>query len=237
MSFHSNPFLRGYESLKVQRVLEILCDVKRPLSRRALHPSQTHLSHDRIAQKSCLFYEGYAVITEGQRIPKELRAQCDGQGVVVAVRYSILADEDGQPVPLGDAFSRADADAVIRRVRFDTGVYSRCWEISSGHLDQRALLYLESLADSGAPFGPFFCAFRLPDDAIGVKLIGTPWNDAHLRDIDGTGVMELRQAHWRHGMPQSLLHVLHLAGEADVRVLIFDGGAPQLDGLPSYDHD
>jgi hypothetical protein len=32
------------------------------------------------------------------------------------------------------------------------------------------------------------------------------------------------------------VNVLHLAGEADVRVLIFDDGAPKLHGLPVYEH-
>jgi hypothetical protein len=31
--------------------------------------------------------------------------------------------------------------------------------------------------------------------------------------------------------------VLHLAGKADVRLLIFDADAPRLDGLLTYDHD
>jgi hypothetical protein len=83
---------------------------------------------------------------------------------------------------------------------------------------------------------PFIDVFRLRRDVIGVKLIATPWNDERLREC-GTSAMALRQAHLKHGMPRSLLHVLHLAGEADVRILVFDGGAAQLDGLMTYDHD
>jgi hypothetical protein len=38
-------------------------------------------------------------------------------------------------------------------------------------------------------------------------------------------------------MPRSLMNVLHLAGEADIRLLIFDDSAATLNGLPVYYDD
>lgn len=37
------------------------------------------------------------------------------------------------------------------------------------------------------------------------------------------------------GMPESLVEVLYLAGQADVRMLILDDDASVLDGLPLYE--
>jgi hypothetical protein len=236
MSFSGNPFIRGYQGLNIQRTLVILLGKNYPPARRLLHPSQTHLSDDRIAQKHCLLSNEYAIVTGGQRIPKSLRAQCDRRGFVIDVQYAIQADDDGQPVSLGLVPSREQADEIIRRMRFETGVLSRCWEISRWHLDFAALRFLEGLEQAKPIYIPFCDVFRLRSDVTGIKLIGTPWNDEHLRKCGAT-VLELRKAHLKHGMPPSLLHVLHLAGQADIRILIFDGGAPLLEGLMTYDHD
>ena len=235
MSYPGNPFLRGYSGLHVQRVLEIVLDKSRVPIRRPLYSSQEPLSDDKIAQKSCLLCNGYALVTEGQRIPRDLRAQCNSRGFIADVRYAIQADDDGQSVHLGDVSSEEEAREIVRRLTFETGQFSRCWEISHWHLDQPALGYLEKLADARPPLGPYFLAFRVYN-LIGVKLIDTPWNDSHLQN-DGMSRAALRQIQLERGVPESLIHVLHLAGEADVRFLIFDGSAPRLDGLPTYAHD
>src|SRR3546814_1589798 len=74
-----------------------------------------------------------------------------------------------------------------------------------------------------------FIAFRVPySPAIGVKLIATPWTDAHLQNLDGITVEQLRQEHLSKGMPADLMRVLHLAANADVRILIFDADAHQI---------
>ena len=237
MSLPNNPFLRGYWGLDVQRVLEIRFDTPCLPVWRPLHPSQAHLSDDQIALKSCLLCHGYAVVTQGQRIPRALRALGDASGSVAAVRYAIHADDDGQPVRLGDVSSPEEAREIIRRLSFETGLFNRCWEISDWHLDRAALDYLAGLASASPPCGPLFSVFRLGSGPLGVRLIGIPWNDAHLRDTDGTTVAALRQALLQHGAPRSLANALLLAGEADVRFLVFDGGAPRLDGLSTYDHD
>ncbi|MDR2111606.1 MAG: ABC transporter substrate-binding protein [Candidatus Accumulibacter sp.] len=238
MSFHHNPFIRGYWGLDIQRVLEITHDEASPPVYRPLHSSQARLSDEEAVLRPCLFGADFALITPERRIARALREQCRADGFVQAVRYAMHGVEvDGQSVHLGDALCLAQANEVIRRLTFRTGFYSRSWEISTWHLDRAALEYLDRIADAALPLAAFFHVFRLPDGIIGMKLIGTPWNDAHLREIDGTTVARLRQKHRADGMPASLAHVLHLAGEADVRILIFDGGAPRLDDLPTYDHD
>jgi hypothetical protein len=237
MSLQTNPFLRGYSGLAFQRLVEIShCQGNRRFWR-PLHPSQAHLSDDEVLSRYCAFGNDFAVLTVGREVDQEVLDCCQKDGIISAVRYAIHAEEDGESLHLADAPSLARASEIVRRLTFWTGFYSRCWEISSWHLDRAALDYLARVADAALPIAPFIHAFRLLDGIAGLKLIGTPWNDAHLREIDGTTVYELRQAHRKHGMPRALVDVLHLAGEADVRILIFDGGAPRLDGLPTYDHD
>lgn len=117
----------------------------------------------------------------------------------------------------------------------ETGVFSRAWEIGTAHLTSEGERFLAELADQ-ALTGYLFVAFRIPGSpVIGVKLIATPWTDAHLQYVDGISVDDLRQEHRDAGVPDALADVLHLAGEADARFLVFDGDAPVLDGLPVYD--
>lgn len=70
-----------------------------------------------------------------------------------------------------------------------------------------------------------------------MKLIATPWTDANVQQVEGITAEELRQEHRAKGMPESLVEVLHLAALADVRMLVFDAGAPVLDGLTLYDDE
>lgn len=116
---------------------------------------------------------------------------------------------------------------------FETGYYSRCWEISSAHISHETGQYLANLADLATPEAFLFVAFRVPySPAIGVKLISTPWTDQHLQDVEEISAEQLRQEHCSKGMPDDLAQILALAGQADVRILILDADAPVLPGLP-----
>ncbi|WP_436968397.1 ABC transporter substrate-binding protein, partial [Burkholderia multivorans] len=122
---------------------------------------------------------------------------------------------------------------VVQRLGFETGYYSRCWEISSAHISQETGQYLASLADLATPEAFLFIAFRVPySPAIGVKLISTPWTDKNLEYAEGISAEQLRQEHRDKGMPDDLANILELAGQADVRILILDADAPALLGLP-----
>ena len=235
MSPNSNPFLRGYQKLRIDRSLCITFEDDCPPVWRSLHPNQAHLTDDQVALFPCVFNNDFALITEGQVIPGDLEAQCQSEGVVRTVVYAISGDDFGQPVDVGDTYSEEAAREVVRRLSFETGFYSRCWEISSAHLTADAGRFLADLADIATPSGFLFVAFRIPySPAIGVKLIATPWTDANLQHVEGISTEELRQEHRAKGVPESLVEVLHLAALADVRLLIFDADAPVLDGLTLY---
>lgn len=238
MSPDSNPFLRGYQNLRIDRSLCITYEDDCPLVWRPLHPSQAHLPDDQVARFPCIFNDDFALITEGHDFPDDLEAQCQTEGVVRTVVYAVSGDDFGQPVLVGDTYSEEAAREVVRRLSCETGFYSRCWEISSAHLTAEAGCFLAELADIATPSGFLFVAFRIPySPAIGVKLIATPWTDAHLQFVEGITAEQLRQEHRARGMPESLVEVLHLAALADVRMLVFDADANVLDGLPLYDDE
>lgn len=112
----------------------------------------------------------------------EVLAECDagegvsGEGVIGAVVYAIHGDDfDGRPIHVGDTYSAEAAREVVQRLSFETGYYSRCWEISSAHISEETGQYLANLADLATPEAFLFIAFRVPySPAIGIKLISTP---------------------------------------------------------------
>lgn len=225
----------GYQNLRIERALCITYEDDCPPVWRPLHPSQAHLTDDQVALFPCVFNSDFALITEGQDIPEDLNAQCQTEGVVRTVIYAVRGDDFGQPVHVGDAYSAEAAREVVRRLSFETGFYSQCWEISSAHLTAEAGRFLAELADIATPSGFLFVAFRIPySPAVGVKLIATPWTDENLQQVEGITAERLRRDHRREGMPESLVEVLHLAALADVRMLVFDADAPILQALTVY---
>jgi hypothetical protein len=233
--FHNpNPFIRGYRNLRIERSLLITFDDDGPPVWRPLHPGQAHLPDEQVARFPCIFCDDFALITEAQEISSELDAQCPGNGIVRTVVHAVMAEEDGQTLHVGDTCSEESAREVLRRLNFETGFYSRCWEISSSHLTEEANDYLAGLSDTPARFP--FVVFRLSDNqATGVKLIATPWTDEVLPWVEGITAEQLRQEYRKEGLPESLIDVLFLAAQADVRLLVFDGDAQVLDGLPVYE--
>ena len=237
MSESNNPFIRGYRKLRIIRTLLITYDDDSPPVWRPLHSSQAHLPDDQVAQFPCLVGKDFALITEGQKIRPALEAKCQAEGIVRSVVYAIEGEDfDGAPMHVGDTYSEEAARELIERLSFETGVYSRCWEISTAHIAEGTWHYLAERADLDTPEAFLFIAFRIPySPAIGVKLISTPWTDENLLQAEGITAEQLRHEHLSRGMPEDLAQVLALAGQADIRILILDAEAPVLQGLPLVD--
>ena len=231
-----NPFVRGYKGLSIQRQVAIAYADDCPLCYLPLHSSQETLTDEQIARYSCIFSDDFALITEGQDVSPELDTLCWHEGAVRAVIYAVMAiDDDGGPLHVGDVYTLEAAQAVLQRLTFETGFYSRCWEISTNHLTADALNYLGQCADAESLTGLLFEVFHVPHShTIGIKLISTPWSDENLMVIDSQTAAQLREEHCEAGVPESLAHVLQLAGLADTCFLLFDPGAPLLEGLPLY---
>lgn len=244
MSENSNPFLRGYWNLKIVRTLCISHEDGSPPVWRNIHAGQQHLSDEELIASSCIVSRDFAVVRGSSEpfsadlvVERDAANGVSGEGVVTAVIYAIHGeDPDGRIIHVGDTCSAEAAREMVQRLSFETGRYSRCWEISSAHIGQEAARYLADLADLATPETFLFIAFRIPySPAIGIKLISTPWTDEHLTYAEGISGQQLRQEHRDKGMPDELADILELAGRADVRILIFDADAPVLPGLSLVD--
>jgi hypothetical protein len=144
MSQNPNPFLRGYWNLKIVRTLSISHEDGSPHVWRNIHQSQ-HTSPTRSwfhRPASSPAISPWSAMA--RTVSAEVLAECDagegvsGEGVVGAVVYAIHGDDfDGRPVHVGDTYSAEAAREVVQRLSFETGYYSRCWEISSAHISHR----------------------------------------------------------------------------------------------------
>ena len=234
----SNPFARGYDNLHIERLLLITYEADCPPCFRPVHDSQAHLPDHELQLFPCLFNDDFALISEGQSIPERLDKRCQSTGLVRQVIYAVIGEVLNQQYHVGDLYSLEEAHAMVHRLSFETGHYSRAWEISTAHLTEEALRYLESRAGNfdSRPTGLLFEPFALTDcDGVGCKLIGTPWTDDNLVKIEGRPYSSLRQEQLDARTPAALIKVLYLAALADVRLLIFDPDAAVLDGLVIFD--
>lgn len=228
-----NPFARGYYGFEIRRVAVISYDDRHPQTFVPLHASQHHLPDDHVALHACIFNEEYVLVTDHQVIPEDLDATCRGSGTIQAVFHSIYGkDVEGALIHIGDGQTLEAAQGVVRTLAFETGFYSRCWEISTAHITEDAGRFLCELADIATPTGFLFVAFRIPySPAIGIKLIATPWTDTNLQQVEGITAADLRAEHRAKGVPEELIDLLHLTGQADVRMLVLDADASILEGL------
>ena len=234
----SNPFARGYDHFQIERLLLITYENDCPSCFRPVHDSQAHLPDDALQQYPCLFNDDFALISEGQSIPDELDEQCESTGLVRQVIYAVRGEMFNQWHHVGDLYSLEEAQAMVYRLRFETGHYSRAWEISTAHLTEETVRYLGRRAGSLGcrPTGLLFEPFTLNNcQGVGCKLIGTPWTDNNLLTIEDRPYSWLRQEQLDAGTPEALVNVLYLAALADVRLLIFDPDAAVLDGLAIFD--
>ena len=230
-----NPFVRGSEKLRIERQLLITYENDCPPCFRPLHQSQAHLPDHEVQLFPCIFNDDFALVSEAQIIPADLGERCQSTGLIRQVVYAVMGETLHGWHHLGDLYSLEEAQAMIRQLSFETGHYSRAWEISTVHLSEEAMRYLEEWIDR-LPFrqtGLLFELFALPDCCgFGCKLICTPWTDEHLLHVCHHAYRELRQEQLAAGVPETLVNILYLAALADVRFLIFDPSANLLEGLP-----
>lgn len=232
-----NPFLRGYQDLSYEPVVQISYADDCPPCHRSLHPAQSNLPDDAINFQLCLFDDDFAVITDGDSVPEFARMLCPADGRVSQVLYQVTGLHHGRRQHVSDLPSEETARHLIEQLSFATGHYSRSWEISSAHLPAEEFEYLQVCAWCRSPSG-FFESFELSSNhAVGCKLYSTPW----LREFAASGsycsaddvCARLRVDH----VPPVLLRLLMLAGEADTRILIFDPDAAPLPELSLFTED
>ena len=232
----SNPFVRGFKHYTITRVLLIVYATEfgegDQLAYRPLHEMQQSLTDTELAERTCCFDDETAYINP--TISDKLHGML--VGVVSDVLYSITAvDEGGSMFHIGYVHSMDEAKTLVKRLSFETGHYSRCWEISTAHITQASYETLQNITGNAEATGQMVECFAIPGSyAIGVKLLNTPWTDAKLADLGSDrATLYLHQIH--AGFGNDLVDVFHQAALADVRILIFDPDAPTLDGLSLFD--
>lgn len=237
MTGNPNPFIRGFSKLRVERELIVDTGTNDELVYVRLHESQSNLLDAQVLFRPCVFNGYFALVVDGGQQPdKKLQRECLDRGRVRDVMHAILYERDGSDALVGYSRSHLHVASVMKHLTFQTGHYSRSWEINSAHVTRDAMGYLAELADMATPTRFWFVAFRMPySQAIGIKLNTTPWIDEGIQRAEGASARPLRQIFLDGGMPEPLADVINLAVLADVRFLIFDPDAPVLDGLPLYD--
>ncbi|TCQ85814.1 ABC transporter substrate-binding protein [Pseudomonas sp. JUb52] len=231
----SNPFIRGYQDLHIRRDLLITNDSNYQPIYRQLAADQKDLPDDQLAGHYCVFGDTHALVIEPEEISEEQDALYPTDGQVRAVVYAVRASENGEELHLGDTESLARAEGLLKRIEFETGFYSRSFEITSSHLPDDEWDELQDLVQHADTQQLMFECFTLPDsDAVGFKLHGTPWTDEHLNNLEGFGLSALQAKQHEEGFMPETIRVLGLAGQADVRILILDPNGCLLKGLPVF---
>ena len=161
----SNPFARGYDNLRIDRLLLITYETDCPPCFRPVHDTQAHLPDDELQLFPFLFNDDFAVISEGHSIPDNLDERCQSSGLVRQVIYAVMGEMLNERHHVGDLYCLEDAQAMIHHLSFETGHYSRTWEISTAHLTEEALRYLERRVGDfdSRPTGLLFEPFALAD--------------------------------------------------------------------------
>lgn len=231
----TNPFFRGLTDFEIKRLLRIAYDGESKYELCKVHPSQDKYPDHFIIGDSCWFNKEHAYLRQDDQMPSldVFDISESQEGSVIDVVYELTAKCGVTKVHVGDYPSRQDAQCVVEHLSFNNGAFSRCWEISNSHITEDAFNYIHQRGTADIDH-VIFEPFVVHSMAAGLVLFNTPWTDANLKDIC-MSVDCYKEQLVHDQVPECLARLLLLAGEADVRVLIFDSEAPQLKGLPVYD--
>jgi len=231
----ANPFIRGYQDLSIRRELLITYDEHFEPCYRQITAEQQNAADDQLVGHYSVFNETHALAIEPEDVTTDQHTLYPANGQIRAVVYAVRATENGEEIHLGDTESRARAEGLLKRIQFETGFYSRAFEISSSHLPEDEWDDLQDLVHRADTHQLMFECFTLPDsDALGFKLHGTPWTDEHLAYVCAGSLSEVKAAIEGQGFMPETIRLLGLAGQADVRILILDPNSCPLEGLPQF---
>lgn len=242
-----NPFEKGYQGFKIERLARIYSeDLPWKYHHMPIHPSQTGFKDYEFEGQKAIFSDHY-VFLDIALVPEELRAECKYRGHFMRVVYRITARYCIGEAILGEALSIDQARAIVNALTFTTGTYSRVWEISQTHIQK---YMLDSLKDKARQLAsnmvdsPFLMDLFILDNEhcegdfdLGIRLHRTPWTDEHLPKVTGYNQEELRHSLTQDDLSAEFVDLMLLAGQADVRIVIFSEKGKVLEGLPTYTRD
>jgi len=235
----SNPFVHGYDRFTTTRTLIINQRHSGTFHRRQLHTVHAAVPDFELDGLYCKCNDKYALIPELGADPLEMQTNFPFPGYIAAVVYSVAGFSSTRFTHIGDAPNPEAAEALIGQLSFESGHFNRCWEISWRHVPRLARHWIHRYAqEKNQPPNVFFQAYEIPTHhrghSLGFLLRHTPWTDSHLSDL-GVDSQSLRKKQRAEEIPTPLIDILHLAANADTRVLILDAFAPVLAGLPLVD--
>jgi len=241
-----NPFKKGYQDFRIERLAMIYTnDLPWCLHYAPIHPSQESFKDFEFEGKDALLTDHHAFM-DTALVSEILRSQCKYRGRFIKVIYRITAAYSVNETILGEALSIEQARSVVNTLTFTTGTYSRAWEISQTHVQKHVLESLKQQArklSQNFVDSPFLMNLFILDNGddehgfdLGVRLRRTPWTDDHLAKVSNYDQKGLRDSYINdEGLPASFVDLMLLAGQADVRILIFSEKAKVLEGLPTFD--
>lgn len=240
-----NPFEKGYQGFKIERLASIYIeDLPWKYHHMPIHPSQASFKDYEFEGQKAIFSDHY-VFLDTALVSEELRAECKYRGHFIKVVYRITATYCIGETILGEALSIDQARSIVDALTFTTGTYSRAWEISQTHIQKDVLDSLKKRAQQLSKSfveNPFLMnLFILDNDDdegdfdLGIRLNRTPWTDDHLLKVTEYDQEGLRDSLMHENdLSAEFIDLMLLAGQADVRILIFSEKGKVLETLPTF---
>lgn len=241
-----NPFERGYQDFRIERLAMIYTrDLPGCLHYARVHPSQDNFRDFEFEGKGAIFSDHHAVM-DLDLVSATLRSECKYRGHFIKVIYRLIASDGADKTIIGEALTLKDAQRIVQNLQFDTGFYSRLWEISNRHIPKEVLDLLrnkakklsENLID-GYFLMDLFILDHPGDETdfdLGIRLNRIPWTQEHVTKVMHYDLVELRDGYLNDGLPSSFVDLVLQAGMAEVRILVFSEQGKVLEGLPTFSH-
>lgn len=239
-----NPFEKGFQDYRIERLAMIYTqDLPWTLHYAPIHPCQQYLKDVEFENQHAIFSDHYAFL-ENDSATQDILATCKYQGQFIKIVYRINASYGMGETIIGQPITLDEAQNIVQKLQFETGTFSRCWEISNRHIPKTDfdLLLNDAKQLPQIVASPFLMDLFILDDqddfSLGIRLNRTPWTDEHLTKVTDYNTASLRQSYLADGdLSAAFVDLIMLAGQADVRIVIFKTQGKVLEHLPIYCHD
>jgi hypothetical protein len=231
MSYDINPFAHELKNPRIRRVFEL--QTEEGVIRRQ---HDGYIDRDFISDEPLfnarIFFDDRVAKASRDGSPPDVKFgwKYFGIGKLIKITYLVVGEIDSELVELGEFENRKEAESVQRGCRQlcrRTG-----FEINLSHLPPGACDYLNRTDRFSGLYVPRVSIEV--SNAIGFRLLFTPWTDEYLRFFINHDLAYLKLQFLNDGMPPEFAELLIQAGQANVRYLVFDKDAPVLEGLPVY---
>lgn len=240
-----NPLAIGYSNVIVNRLVRLVDNEDGSIETLPLHPSQVDIDSSELVGEQGFYGKKYAVVDRSDtELTSAAKKACPRSCTIDCAVYRIEGVPYSKPDSIqhiGDVYDPLETQQVVNNITFHSGKYGRIWEINSCHIPSDDYQTLSGALMLGNAYANcLFEVFAFPVNefpCVGIKLIGTPWNEETTQLNLGISYQELYDRCLDlEGLSESFVKLLHLAGTTDVRILILDPQAARIE-LPLYEHN